>query len=61
MLPKNLKSFRLTTESIDKIKKIQTDNSLEDETKAIEHIITNYDLAPEQPKRQIIRIKGIKY
>lgn len=59
---KNLKSFRLTSQAIEKIQKIQEEKKLNDETKALEHIITNYDMnepennTPKPSKSKLIKV-----
>jgi hypothetical protein len=57
---KNLKSFRLTVNSIEKIRKIKEENKLKDETKALEHIITNYDMQEKPKERKIIKVLNRK-
>ena len=60
IMVKNLKSFRLTSQSIEKIRTIQTDKNLDDETKALEHIITNFDMNNAKkvtPELQNVRVR----
>lgn len=60
-MTKNLKSFRLTEGSIQKIQKVQTEKELKDETKALEHIISNFDMnnEPLTPKPSRLRITKV--
>ena len=57
---KNLKSFRLTSQAIEKIQKIQETEKLNDETKALEHIITNFDMNSDENAPKISKLRITK-